>query len=131
VKHLESNQFEFQVGPDGILAVNYENTSIRVQLFDGFPTIARCTKTILVDVKCTPELLAEINAMNVGRALNRIWYDNGMVVIGSDLIVKKDMDSVQYTLERLKRESDGLEAVFTQISEPLLSTSAEPEKETK
>jgi hypothetical protein len=69
--------------------------------------------------------------MNVGRALNRIWYDNGMVVIGSDLIVKKDMDSVQYTLERLKRESDGLEAVFTQISEPLLSTSAEPEEETK
>jgi hypothetical protein len=131
VKHLENNHFEFQVGPDGILAVNYENTSIRVQLFDGFPTIARCTKTILVDVKCTPELLAEINAMNVGRALNRIWYDNGMVVIGSDLIVKKDMDSVQYTLERLKRESDGLEAVFTQISEPLLSSSAEPEKETK
>jgi hypothetical protein len=54
-----------------------------------------------------------------------------MVVIGSDLIVKKDMDSVQYTLERLKRESDGLEAVFTQISEPLLSSSAEPEKEIK
>ena len=131
IKHLEANHFEFQVGPDGILAVNYENVSIRVQLFDGFPTIARCTKTILVDVKCTTELLAEINAMNVGRALNRIWYDNGMVVIGSDLIVHKDMDSVQYTLERLKRESDGLEAVFTQISEPLLSNSAEPEKETK
>jgi hypothetical protein len=131
VKHLESNQFEFQVGPDGILAVNYENTSIRVQLFDGFPTIARCTKTILVDVKCTPELLAEINAMNVGRALNRIWYDNGMVVIGSDLIVKKDMDSVQYTLERLKRESDGLEATFTQITEPLLGTTPKPEEETK
>jgi hypothetical protein len=131
VKHLEDNHFEFQVGPDGILAVNYENVSIRVQLFDGFPTIARCTKTILVDVKCTTELLAEINAMNVGRALNRIWYDNGMVVIGSDLIVHKDMDSVQYILERLKRESDGLEAVFTQISEPLLSDSADSEKETK
>jgi hypothetical protein len=131
VKHLEDNHFEFQVGPDGILAVNYEKTSIRVQLFDGFPTIARCTKTILVDVKCTPELLTEINAMNVGRALNRIWYDNGMVVIGSDLIVHKDMDSVQYILERLKRESDGLETTFTQISEPLLGTTAKPEEETE
>jgi hypothetical protein len=69
--------------------------------------------------------------MNVGRALNRIWYDNGMIVIGSDLIVKKDMDSVQYTLERLKRESDGLEATFTQITEPLLGTTPKPEEETK
>jgi hypothetical protein len=115
IKHLEDNHFEFQVGPDGVLAVNYEKTSIRVQLLDGLPTIARCTKTILVDVKCTPELLTEINAMNVGRALNRIWYDNGMVVIGSDLVVHKDMDSVQYILERLKRESDGLEAIFSQV----------------
>ena len=115
IKHLEDNHFEFQVGPDGVLAVNYEKSSIRVQLLDGLPTIARCTKTILVDVKCTPELLTEINAMNVGRALNRIWYDNGMVVIGSDLVVHKDMDSVQYILERLKRESDGLEAIFSQV----------------
>ena len=55
----------------------------------------------------------------------------GMVVIGSDLIVKKDMDSVQYTLERLKRESDGLEATFTQITESLLGTTPKPEEETK
>ena len=31
------------------------------------------------------------------------------------LIVHKDMDSVQYILERLKRESDGLEAIFSQV----------------
>ena len=120
VKYLEDNKLEFQVGLDGVLVVNYEKTSIRVQLFEGTPSIARCTKAILVDVKCTPKLLAEINAMNVGRALNRIWYDNGMIVIGSDLIVKKDMDSVQYTLERLKRESDGLEATFSYVSKPKL-----------
>ena len=131
VKHLADNDFEFQVGPDGILAVNYEKTSIRVQLLDGHPTIARCTKVILVDVKCTPELLAEINAMNVGRALNRVWYDNGMVVIGSDLVVHKDTDSVQYIIERLKRESDGLEATFSQVSEPLLGNTPKPEEETK
>lgn len=122
IKYLEDNQLEFQVGLDGVLIVNYEKTSIRIQLFEGIPSIARCTRSILVDVKCTPELLTEINAMNVGRALNRIWYDNGMVVIGSDLVVHKDMDSVQYVLERLKRESEGLEATFSYFSEPRSET---------
>ena len=120
VKYLEDNQLEFQVGLDGVLVVNYEKTSIRVQLFEGTPSIARCTKAILVDVKCTPKLLAEINAMNVGRALNRIWYDNGMIVIGSDLIVSSDMHSVLQMIERLKRDSDGLEATFSYVSEPKL-----------
>ena len=115
VKYLEDNQLEFQVGLDGVLVVNYEKTSIRVQLFEGTPSIARCTKAILVDVKCTPELLAEINAMNVGRALNRVWYDNGMIVIGSDLIVSSEMYSILQMIERLKRDSEGLEATFSQI----------------
>ena len=131
VKYLEDNQLEFQVGLDGVLVVNYEKTSIRVQLFEGLPSIARCTKAILVDVKCTPELLAEINAMNVGRALNRVWYDNGMIVIGSDLIVNSDMHSVLQMIERLKRDSDGLEATFSYVSEPLLGITPKVEKETK
>ena len=115
VKYLEDNHLEFQVGLDGVLAVNYEKTLIRVQLLDGTPSIARCTKVILTDVKCTPELLAEINAMNVGRALNRIWYDNGMVVIGSDLIIHTDMNSVQHMIERLKRDSESLEITFSKV----------------
>ena len=115
VKYLEDNQLEFQVGLDGVLVVNYEKTSIRVQLFEGTPSIARCTKAILVDVECTPKLLAEINAMNVGRALNRVWYDNGMIVIGSDLIVSSEMYSILQMIERLKRDSEGLEATFSQI----------------
>lgn len=114
-KYLEDNSFEFQVAPDGVLAVNYEKTSIRVQLFEGTPCIARCTKVILVGVESSFELLAEINAMNVGRALNRIWFDNGMIVIGSDLIVYNDMNSVQHMIERIKRDSDGLEATFSAI----------------
>lgn len=69
--------------------------------------------------------------MNVGRALNRVWYDNGMIVIGSDLIVSSDMHSVLQMIERLKRDSDGLEATFTQITEPLLGTTPKPEEETK
>ena len=115
IKYLEDNNLEFQVGPDGVLAVNYEKTSIRVQLFEGTPSIARCTKVILVGVESTYELLQEINAMNVGRALNRIWLDNGMMVIGSDLIVYTDMNSVQHMIERLKRDSDGLEASFSYV----------------
>jgi len=118
VKYLEDNQLEFQVGLDGVLVVNYEKTSIRVQLFEGTPSIARCTKAILVDVECTPKLLAEINAMNVGRALNRVWYDNGMIVIGSDLIVSSEMYSILQMIERLKRDSEGLETTFSYISEP-------------
>jgi hypothetical protein len=58
--------------------------------------------------------------MNVGRALNRIWYDNGMIVIGSDLIASSDMHSVLQMIERLKRDSDGLEATFSYVSEPKL-----------
>ena len=115
IKYLEDNNLEFQVGPDGVLVVNYEKTSIRVQLFEGTPSIARCTKVILIGVESTYELLQEINAMNVGRALNRIWFDNGMIVIGSDLIVYTDMNSVQHMIERLKRDSDGLEASFSYV----------------
>jgi hypothetical protein len=70
---------------------------------------------ILVGVESSLDLLEEINAMNVGRALNRIWYDNGMIVIGSDLVVYNDMNSVQHMIERIKRDSDGLEATFSAI----------------
>ena len=131
IKYLEDNDLEFQVGSDGVLAVNYEKTSIRVQLFEGTPSIARCTKVILVGVENSHELLQEINAMNVGRALNRIWFDNGMIVIGSDLIVYTDMNSVQHMIERLKRDSDGLEATFSQVSEAKSETKTKPEGQTK
>ena len=131
VVEKSDNSFEFQVAPDGVLAVNYENTSIRVQLFEGTPCIARCTKVILVGVESSLELLAEINAMNVGRALNRIWFDNGMIVIGSDLIVYNDMNSVQHMIERLKRDSDGLEVTFSQVSEAKSETKTKPETEIK
>jgi len=56
--------------------------------------------------------------MNVGRALNRVWYDNGMIVIGSDLIVSSEMYSILQMIERLKRDSEGLETTFSYISEP-------------
>ena len=130
-KYLEDNNLEFQVGLDGVLAVNYEKTSIRVQLFEGTPSIARCTKIIFVGVESSYELLQEINAMNVGRALNRILFDNGTIVIGSDLSANTDMNSVYHVIERLKRDSDGLEAIFSQVSEAKSETKTKPETETK
>ena len=130
-KYLEDNNLEFQVGLDGVLAVTYEKTSIRVQLFEGTPSIARCTKIILVGVESSYELLQEINAMNVGRALNRIWFDNGTIVIGSDLSANTDMNSVYHVIERLKRDSEGLEAIFSQVSEAKSETKTKPETETK
>jgi len=130
-KYLEENSFEFQVAPDGVLVVDVEKTPIRVQLFEGIPSIARCTKVILTDVVSSPELLAEINAMNVNRTCNRIWHDNGMIVIGSDLMVYSDMNSVQHTIEKLKRDSDGLEVTFLQVSEPKPRTRTESGKESK
>ena len=81
----------------------------------------------MVGVESSLDLLAEINAMNVGRALNRIWFDNGMIVIGSDLIVYNDMNSVQHMIERIKRDSDGLESTFSQVSEAKSKTKTKPE----
>jgi hypothetical protein len=69
--------------------------------------------------------------MNVGRALNRIWFDNGMIVIGSDLIVYNDMNSVQHTIERIKRDSDGLEMTFSQVVKARSEIETAPEGETK
>lgn len=65
--------------------------------------------------------------MNVGRVLNRVWFDNGMIVIGSDLMVNTDMNSVQHMIERLKRDSDGLEVTFSQVSEEQPITKPESE----
>jgi len=102
-----------------------------VQLFDGNPSVARCTKVILSDVESSPELLAEINAMNVNRTCNRLWYDNGMVVIGSDLMVYGDLNSVQHMIEKLKCDSEGLEATFAQVGTVKSEANTQPRKETE
>jgi len=130
-KYLADNSFDFQVAPDGVLVVNVEKTPIRVQLFDGNPSVARCTKVILSDVESSPELLAEINAMNVNRTCNRLWYDNGMVVIGSDLMVYGDLNSIQHMIEKLKRDSEGLEATFQHVGTARSEANTQPRKETE
>ena len=69
------------------------------------------------DIKATPALFEEINKLNVNRVLNRIWFDNGMVVIGSDLLVYNDINSIVHTLNRVKKDSEDLEFVFSHVIE--------------
>jgi hypothetical protein len=38
-----------------------------------------------------------------------------MIVIGSDLIVSSEMHSILQLIERLKRDSEGLEASFSHV----------------
>ena len=114
-ENLDKEDLSYEVGKDGIIIVDIDDTPIRVQLFDGSPNIARCTRVILSDAKSTPALLEEINKLNVNRVLNRIWFDNGMVVIGSDLIVYTDINSIVHTLHRVKKDSEDLEFVFSHI----------------
>ena len=114
-ENLDKEDLSYEVGKDGIIIVDIDDTPIRVQLFDGTPNIARCTRVILSDIKATPALFEEINKLNVNRVLNRIWFDNGMVVIGSDLLVYNDINSIVHTLNRVKKDSEDLEFVFSHI----------------
>ena len=115
IENLDKQDLSYEVSKDGIIIVDIDDTPIRVQLFDGSPNIARCTRVILSEAKSTPELLEEINKLNVNRVLNRIWFDNGMVVIGSDLVVYTDINSIVHTLHRVKKDSEDLEFVFSHV----------------
>ena len=114
-ENLDKEDLSFEVGKDGIIIVDIDDTPIRVQLFDSTPNIARCTRVILSDITPTPALLEEINKLNVNRVLNRIWFDNGMVVIGSDLVVYTDINGIIHTLHRVKKDSEDLEFVFSHV----------------
>jgi hypothetical protein len=116
-ENLNKQDLSYEIGKDGVIVVDVEDTPIRVQLFDGKPNIVRSTKVILADVKSTPALLEEINKFNVNRVLNRIWFDNGMVVIGSDQVVYTDINSIVHNLYRVKRDAEGLEFAFSHLTD--------------
>ena len=56
-----------------------------MQLFDGSEPILRATVTILHNVTESVKLLREINRLNATRVGNRIWIDNNMLVVGSEM----------------------------------------------
>jgi hypothetical protein len=69
----------------GQIAVKYKDVKIRLQLFDGSEPILRATVTILHNVTESVKLLREINRLNATRVCNRIWVDNKMLVVGSEM----------------------------------------------
>ena len=70
----------------GIIAANYEDVVVRIQLFDGAEPILRSTATVLHHVKNSAKLLRELNLLNITRVGTRVWWDNGMVVVGVDTL---------------------------------------------
>jgi len=75
---------DFLEDSNGVIAVDYDDMTVRLQLFDGVDSILRATVTVLHGVKETPKLLRELNRLNLTRVGVRIWHDNNMVVVGSD-----------------------------------------------
>jgi len=108
---LLSNDIEHVTDPSGAIAARYEDVPVRLQLLDGESPVLRITVTALHAIPSTPELLAELNAMNTTRVLNRVWADNNMVVVGTDLR-STDLDSLLTTMKSLAREARNLGGVL-------------------
>ena len=73
----------------GTIAADHQGTPMRVTVLegvDGGAPIVRCTSVVLRDATATHDLLAEINAFNLTLTTSRVWYDRGMVVVGSDVV---------------------------------------------
>lgn len=82
---LESGNVEHRVDAEGIVAAMYRRVPMRLQLLDGDGPVLRCTATVLHGVEPNEGLLRELNALNATRVSTRVWFDNNMVVVGSDV----------------------------------------------
>jgi len=83
--YLASRNIEHLVHDGGQIAVKYKDIKVRLQLFDGSEPILRSTVTVLHNVTESVKLLREINRLNATRVGNRIWVDNKMLVVGSEM----------------------------------------------
>jgi hypothetical protein len=84
VSWLKENSVTYVQDSSGVIAANYEDTAVRLQLFDGTDPVLRATVTVLHGVKESAKLLRELNRLNTTRVGIRIWHDNNMVVVGFD-----------------------------------------------
>ena len=84
-EYLTSRNIEHLVHDGGQIAVKYKDIKVRLQLFDGSEPILRSTVTVLHNVTESVKLLREINRLNATRVGNRIWVDNKMLVVGSEM----------------------------------------------
>jgi hypothetical protein len=83
--YLTNRNIEHLVHDGGQIAVKYKDIKVRLQLFDGSEPILRATVTILHNVTESVKFLREINRLNATRVCNRIWVDNKMLVVGSEM----------------------------------------------
>ncbi len=83
--YLDERDIEHQVHSGGLIAANYKDTIIRMQLFDGPDPILHCTVTVLHNVRSTVALMRQLNKFNATRIGTSVWFDNGMIVIGADM----------------------------------------------
>ena len=82
---LQSGNVDHRVDAEGIVAAMYRGVPMRLQLLDGDGPVLRCTATVLHGIAPSDELLRELNLLNSTRVSTRVWLDNNMVVVGSDV----------------------------------------------
>ncbi|MBU6201979.1 MAG: YbjN domain-containing protein [Acidobacteria bacterium] len=82
---LESGNIDHRTDSEGIVAAMYRGIPMRLQLLDGDGPVLRCTATVLHGVPPSEDLLRELNLLNSTRVSTRVWLDNNMVVVGSDV----------------------------------------------
>ena len=107
IEYLEEKKISHLVHDNGLIAANYKDINIRIQLFDGTDSIVRVTSTVLHNVTQNVKLLREINRLNTTRAGVRVWCDNNMIVVGAEMRCEhvKDMTGL---LDGLVKEAQHL-----------------------
>ena len=107
VEYLEEKKITHLVHDNGLIAANYKDVNVRIQLFDGTEPVVRATSTVLHNVTQNVKLLREINRLNTTRVGVRVWCDNNMIVVGAEMRCEhvKDMTGL---LDGLVKEAQHL-----------------------
>jgi len=107
IEYLEEKKISHLVHNNGLIAANYKDVNVRIQLFDGTEPVIRATSTVLHNVTQNVKLLREINRLNTTRVGVRVWCDNNMIVVGAEMRCEhvKDMTGL---LDGLVKEAQHL-----------------------
>jgi hypothetical protein len=107
IDYLEEKKISHLVHDNGLIAANYKDVNVRIQLFDGTEPVIRATSTVLHNVTQNVKLLREINRLNTTRVGVRVWCDNNMIVVGAEMRCEhvKDMTGL---LDGLVKEAQHL-----------------------
>lgn len=111
IEYLEEKKISHLVHDNGLIAANYKDVNVRIQLFDGTEPVIRATSTVLHNVTQNVKLLREINRLNTTRVGVRVWCDNNMIVVGAEMRCEhvKDMTGL---LDGLVKEAQHLGALL-------------------